>query len=75
MNAKQRTARLLELMQDHRVKCPAVGRMLGVSAQTVRVWRCTDETRAISTNNLELLELKLVQEAQEQQTEPAAATI
>jgi hypothetical protein len=56
---ENRTARLLALMDQNKLDAATVGSMLGRTAQTVRVWRCADESRAIPADALNLLELKL----------------
>lgn len=57
MTEKQKRAkRLREIMTAHNLDAQAVGKMLGRSPQTVRVWRCRNPSRPIPTNELRLLE-------------------
>lgn len=60
MTPAQRTARLLDLMAQHKLNAPAVAAMLGKQPNTVRVWRSAKVAgKVIPANVLELLELKL----------------
>lgn len=52
------TIRLRALMAEHGLSCADVASLLKRSTQTVTEWRCAN-SRVISQNNLELLELKL----------------
>ncbi|HDR9259593.1 TPA: hypothetical protein QDB21_005615 [Burkholderia vietnamiensis] len=53
----KRTARLKEIMAEHELNAPAVGRLLDRSAQTVRIWRC--EAKIIPEHTLAVLEQKV----------------
>lgn len=54
------TERLIALMNAHQLSCLDVGKMLGRTVSTVRVWRCANPTSpTIPDNQLELLEYKL----------------
>lgn len=58
---QDRTKRLRELMNAHKLKAADVGEMLGRSAQTVRVWRCKHDARTIPNDALKVLEMTLAQ--------------
>lgn len=60
MSPSVNTDRLKQLMHEHRLTAPAVALLIGRSAHTVRVWRCSNDT-IIPDNMLELLELKIAQ--------------
>lgn len=54
------TERLIALMNAHQLSCLDVGKMLGRTVSTVRVWRCANPTSpTIPDNQLELLDYKL----------------
>lgn len=56
------TARLIALMNEHQLSCRDVGKILGRTISTVRVWRCANPSSpTIPNSQLELLELKLAQ--------------
>lgn len=56
------TEKLIALMNAHQLSCLDVGKMLGRTVSTVRVWRCANpESPTIPNGQLELLELKLAQ--------------
>lgn len=58
------TEKLIALMNVHQLSCRDVGNMLGRTVSTVRVWRCANpESPTIPNGQLELLELKLAQQA------------
>ena len=58
------TEKLIALMNAHQLSCRDVGKMLGRTVSTVRVWRCANpESPTIPNGQLELLELKLAQQA------------
>lgn len=59
----ERTAKLIDLMQAHKLSAADVGRILEKAPQTVRVWRCKGEEKVIPTNELRLLELELAKKA------------
>jgi len=61
MNQQDRTKRLREIMEEHSLNAPAVGKILDRSPQTVRSWRCAYEERAIPATSLKLLELAVKQ--------------
>lgn len=56
---KKRTQRLRHLMDAHQVTADEVGTLLGRTGQTVRVWRCADESRTIPRDALDVLEVRL----------------
>ena len=58
MKSKPNRNKLIQLMQDNRLKCKDVADMLGVKMQTVKVYRCKIGVD-IPDNSLELLRLKL----------------
>lgn len=58
MTPEERTARLRQLMQEHGLKAEDVGNILGITAQTVRVYR-SKNAQTITEKNLRLLELEL----------------
>jgi hypothetical protein len=55
----QRTKKLRDLMEAHKLRAADVGQMLGRKAQTVRVWACSYDAQIIPQDALELLEFKL----------------
>lgn len=56
------TEKLIQLMNQYQLSCGDVGKILGRTVSTVRVWRCANPTSpTIPNNQLELLELKLAQ--------------
>lgn len=55
----ERTKRLREIMEAHRLKSSDVARIMGCSEQTVRIWRCRHEGRVIPAQSLRLLELEI----------------
>lgn len=55
----ERTIKLRALMDKHRLKCPAVARLLHRANGTVRIWRTENDSRVIPAEVLELLEFKL----------------
>lgn len=57
MNQEQRTEELRKIMADHRLKAPAVGKILNRSSQTVRSWACKNRGRSIPETALRLLKL------------------
>jgi flagellar biosynthesis regulator FlaF len=59
MTPQERTEKLIALMAQHRLNAEQAGEIVGVSAQTVRVWRCINPDRTISDKQLRLLELEL----------------
>lgn len=60
------TSRLIALMHHHKLSCGDVGKMLGRTVSTVRVWRCANpNSPTIPDNVLELLEFKLAKQAQQ----------
>lgn len=60
-NMTTRTEQLKELMKTHDLTPEQVGSMLNRSAQTVRIWRCKNDSRQIPEHSLELLKAKLAQ--------------
>lgn len=58
MSTPPNTKRLKELMSRHNLTCKDVAGMLNRSVSTVMEWRCAN-SRVISDNHLELLELKI----------------
>lgn len=58
MSSAANTQRLKELMSQYKLSIADVAVLLGRSQQTVKEWRCQN-AKNISTNNLQLLELKL----------------
>lgn len=56
-----RTARLIQLMQQHQLTDEQVGHLLGRKRMTVRIWRAAgaNKVRTIPANELQLLEFKL----------------
>lgn len=61
-----RTEELKKLMADHHKSAADVADLLGRSPMTVRIWRCVNGDRAIPRDALELLKLKLEQQARQQ---------
>lgn len=61
----ERTERLKSIMAQHQLSCRDVGTILGRTEQTVLIWRCSTEAnkKVIPAHQLELLELKLAQQA------------
>lgn len=55
----ERTKRLRQLMDAHRLKSTDVARIMGCSEQTVRIWRCKNADRIIPAQSLRLLELEV----------------
>jgi DNA-binding transcriptional regulator YiaG len=51
----ERTKRLLELMEQHRLEVADVAEILGRAPQTVRIWR--SDNQVIPADALKLLEL------------------
>ena len=56
------TARLRQLMAEHKLSCPDVAKLLGRAHQTVLIW-CSVNPQNIPDSMLELLELKLAMRA------------
>lgn len=54
-----RTDQLIELMNDHGLTIDQVAKLLNRSPQTVRIWRCQTDKRAIPDHSLELLRAKV----------------
>lgn len=54
-----RTDQLIELMNEHRLTIDQVAKLLNRSPQTVRIWRCQTDKRAIPDHSLELLRAKV----------------
>jgi len=55
MNNRQK---LIDIMSNYKITAWHVSKMLGVSMQTVRIWRCVSE-KNIPNHKLELLVFKL----------------
>jgi transcriptional regulator with XRE-family HTH domain len=53
----ERTQRLLELMEQHRLEVADVAEILGRAPQTVRIWRC--DNQVIPADALRVLELTI----------------
>lgn len=62
-----RTKKLHKIMSDNELTCREVGDLLGRSEQTVLIWRCSTDAnkKIIPSHQLELLELKLAQQARQ----------
>jgi hypothetical protein len=56
---KQRTDTLRNIMTQHKLSAPEVGKLLRRSAQTVRSWTCANTQRTIPEHMLELLKRKV----------------
>jgi len=56
-----RTTRLKNLMEQHKVTTKEVGELLDRSTQTVRCWRCQWESRTIPHHTLAVLEMLLAE--------------
>ena len=54
-----RTDQLIQLMTDHGLTIEQVAKLLNRSPQTVRIWRCQTDKRAIPDHSLELLRAKV----------------
>jgi hypothetical protein len=63
MTPEERTQRLKDLMAQYKLKAKDVGKILDISAQSVRVYRSKYAQRNITANNLRLLELELERRA------------
>lgn len=62
MTPEERTARLRNLMAEYGVKVDEVGEIIGVTAQTVRVYR-SKAPQSMKEKDLRLLELELEKRA------------
>jgi hypothetical protein len=60
----ERTEQLRQLMQSNNLSCAEVGKLLGKSPQTVRIWRCHSDNKVISQELLQLLRYKVQERAQ-----------
>lgn len=60
MSNTDNTARLRQLMAEHKLTCPQVAAMLDRSVVTVWNWRC-DSGNNIPSHTLALLEVKTTQ--------------
>lgn len=54
-----RTDQLIQLMADNSLTIEKVAELLNRSPQTVRIWRCRTDKRAIPEHSLELLRAKV----------------
>jgi phosphoribosylformylglycinamidine (FGAM) synthase-like enzyme len=51
-----RTEQLRNIMHKYNLSCADVGEILDRTPQTVRLWRCKNQTRAIPDHALKVLE-------------------
>lgn len=63
MTKEERTTRLREIMEAHKLNAPAVGKILERSPQTVRSWTSKYADRTIPATSLRLLEREVTKPA------------